>query len=65
MNGPDSVPKRAKSQSGLEVPKVWKRKVVDEAQAGDIVLINGIEDIGIGTTLCDPAAPEALPLLPC
>src|SRR5690606_27552543 len=40
-----------------------ERVLVDEAQAGDIVLINGIEDIGIGCTLMDPAAPEALPLL--
>lgn len=62
MNGPDSVPKRAKVNQVLKFQGL-ERKVVDEAQAGDIVLINGIEDIGIGTTLCDPAAPEALPLL--
>jgi GTP-binding protein len=36
---------------------------VDQAEAGDIVLINGVEDVGIGVTLCDPATPEALPLL--
>jgi GTP-binding protein len=40
-----------------------ERAVVDEAQAGDIVLINGIEDIGIGCTLCPIDAPDALPLL--
>lgn len=62
MNGPDSVPKRSKVNQVLKFQGL-ERKVVDEAQAGDIVLINGIEDIGIGTTLCDPAAPEALPLL--
>jgi GTP-binding protein len=39
------------------------RAVVDEAQAGDIVLVNGIEDIGIGCTLCPIDAPDALPLL--
>src|SRR5690606_2915680 len=39
------------------------RELVDEAEAGDIVLINGIEEIGIGCTLVDPAVPEALPLL--
>ncbi|VVE89519.1 translational GTPase TypA [Pandoraea bronchicola] len=33
------------------------------AQAGDIVLINGIEDVGIGATICDVDTPEALPLL--
>lgn len=36
---------------------------VDAAQAGDIVLINGIDEIGIGATLTDPEHPEALPLL--
>ncbi|HEX5463925.1 MAG TPA: translational GTPase TypA [Burkholderiales bacterium] len=40
-----------------------ERVVTDEAQSGDIVLINGIEDIGIGATLTDPEHPEALPLL--
>ncbi|WP_323017174.1 translational GTPase TypA [Castellaniella sp.] len=39
------------------------RVQVDQAEAGDIVLINGIEDIGIGCTLMDPATPEALPML--
>ncbi|EON15612.1 MULTISPECIES: translational GTPase TypA [Pandoraea] len=33
------------------------------AEAGDIVLINGIEDVGIGATICDVDTPEALPLL--
>src|SRR5512145_1130014 len=40
-----------------------ERRVTDEAIAGDIVLINGIEDIGIGCTLCPSDAPDALPLL--
>lgn len=39
------------------------RQLVDEAEAGDIVLINGIEDIGIGCTVMDPTAPEPLPML--
>jgi GTP-binding protein len=34
---------------------------VEDAQAGDIVAITGIEEVGIGVTICDPAAPEALP----
>ena len=38
------------------------RVLLEEAQAGDIVLINGIEDIGIGVTLADMANPEALPM---
>ncbi|MCE2679739.1 MAG: translational GTPase TypA [Burkholderiales bacterium] len=40
-----------------------ERILVDEAEAGDIVLINGIEELGIGCTVCDPATPDALPLL--
>src|SRR5512133_920239 len=40
-----------------------ERRLADEAIAGDIVLINGLEDIGIGCTLCPPDAPDALPLL--
>ncbi|GAB4466310.1 MAG: translational GTPase TypA [Burkholderiaceae bacterium] len=43
--------------------KGLERRLVDEAQAGDIVLVNGIDDIGIGCTLCPPEAPDALPLL--
>ncbi|MGN6665371.1 MAG: translational GTPase TypA [Trinickia sp.] len=39
------------------------RVQVEEAQAGDIVLINGIEDIGIGATICSPDTPEALPMI--
>jgi GTP-binding protein len=40
-----------------------ERVITQEASAGDIVLINGIEDIGIGVTLCDPSTPEALPMI--
>lgn len=43
--------------------KGLERQVVEGAQAGDIVLINGIDEIGIGCTVCDPTQPEALPLL--
>ncbi len=39
------------------------RVLLDEAQAGDIVLINGIEEIGIGVTISDVSKPEALPIL--
>ncbi|MEX3957653.1 translational GTPase TypA [Trinickia sp. EG282A] len=45
------------SFSGLE------RVQVEEAEAGDIVLVNGIEDIGIGATICAPDTPEALPMI--
>ncbi|WP_374624768.1 translational GTPase TypA [Pandoraea sp.] len=40
-----------------------ERVMSDGAEAGDIVLINGIEDVGIGATICDVDTPEALPLL--
>ena len=40
-----------------------ERKPVEEAEAGDIVLINGIDEVGIGATLCDPEHPDALPAL--
>jgi GTP-binding protein len=40
-----------------------ERKTVDEAEAGDIVLINGIDEVSIGTTICHPEHPDALPLL--
>jgi GTP-binding protein len=41
--------------------KGLERVQVESAQAGDIVAITGIEQIGIGVTICDPATPEALP----
>ena len=62
MNGPDSTPKRAKVNQVLKFQGL-ERKLVDEAEAGDIVLINGIDEVGIGTTLCDVNHPDALPLL--
>jgi GTP-binding protein len=37
-----------------------ERRPVDEASAGDIVAITGIEDVNIGLTVCDPQAPEGL-----
>ncbi|HEX6414075.1 MAG TPA: translational GTPase TypA [Burkholderiales bacterium] len=40
-----------------------ERKPVEEAEAGDIVLINGIDEVGIGDTLCHPEHPDALPAL--
>ncbi len=38
-----------------------ERKPVDEAQAGDIVAITGIEDVNIGITVCDTESPAPLP----
>ena len=39
------------------------RVQVKEAYPGDIVLINGIENINIGATVTDPASPQPLPML--
>ncbi|WP_423823980.1 translational GTPase TypA [Salinisphaera sp. SPP-AMP-43] len=39
------------------------RVEVDEAQAGDIVALTGMNDLDISDTLCDPAQPESLPAL--
>ncbi len=40
-----------------------KRVEIEEAGAGDIVAIAGINEINIGETIADPANPEALPVL--
>ncbi|MBS0305610.1 MAG: translational GTPase TypA [Proteobacteria bacterium] len=40
-----------------------ERRAVDEAGPGDIVLVTGIDGIGIGATLTDPLDPRALPML--
>lgn len=40
-----------------------ERREVPEAQAGDIVAINGIEGLGISDTVCALDTPEALPAL--
>src|SRR5688572_8205171 len=36
---------------------------VPQAQAGDIIAITGIDELGISETLCDPKAPEGLATL--
>jgi GTP-binding protein len=38
-----------------------ERRPVEEASAGDIVAITGVEGVNIGLTVCDPEAPEGLP----
>ena len=62
MNGPDDTPKPAKINQIMQFEGLDK-KIVESAQAGDIVLVNGIEALNIGTTITDPAHPEALPML--
>ena len=43
--------------------KGLERVPLEEAEAGDIVIISGIEDIGIGVTICDKDNPVGLPML--
>jgi GTP-binding protein len=41
-----------------------ERVELDEARAGDLVTLAGIDSIQIGDTVCDPSAPELLPRIP-
>ncbi|QMT48347.1 translational GTPase TypA [Neisseria bacilliformis] len=43
--------------------KGLERVPLEEAEAGDIVIISGIEDIGIGVTISDKENPKGLPML--
>lgn len=68
LNQPVAVMKRDGKIRNLKVSKLFgfmglKRVEIEEAQAGDIVAVAGFEDINVGETVCDPAKPEALPLL--
>ena len=48
---------------GLQVFDKLGRVDVEEATAGDIAAVSGIEDVEIGDTICDPADPRPLPRL--
>jgi len=61
-SGPDGAIINRKINQVLSF-KGLERVQVDQAEAGDIVLINGIEEIGIGVTICAPDVPEALPMI--
>jgi GTP-binding protein len=61
-SGPDGAILNRKINQVLSF-KGLERVQVDSAEAGDIVLINGIEEIGIGVTICAPEQPEALPMI--
>lgn len=60
--GPEGEPIKGRINQVLKFHGL-DRVLVEEAQAGDIVLINGIDDVGIGCTITDPVAQDALPLL--
>src|SRR3990170_1508706 len=61
LNG-DEVPVRAKVNQVMGF-RGLERVSLEEALAGDIVLVTGVEEVGIGVTLTDVEQPEALPLL--
>jgi GTP-binding protein len=61
-SGPDSTPINARVNQVLKFEGL-ERKQATEAGPGDIVLINGIEGIGIGVTLTDIENPLPLPML--
>jgi len=62
MEGPDGKSINGRINQVLTFQGL-DRVQVTEAGPGNIVLINGIEDIGIGVTVTDPANPQPLPML--
>ncbi len=61
-SGPDSTPIRARVNQVLKFEGL-ERQQATEAGPGDIVLINGIEGIGVGVTLTSLEDPKPLPML--
>ncbi|MGM9490429.1 translational GTPase TypA [Ideonella sp. YS5] len=62
MEGPDGRTLKGRINQVLTFEGL-ERVQATEAGPGDIVLINGIEDIGIGVTITDPLNPQPLPML--
>ncbi|HEU4620791.1 MAG TPA: translational GTPase TypA [Burkholderiaceae bacterium] len=62
QNGPEGSPFNARINQVLKF-RGLEREMAEVAEAGDIVLINGIEDLVIGSTVCAPDKVEALPML--
>jgi GTP-binding protein len=62
MEGPDGKPVKGRINQVLKFHGL-DRVQVTEAGPGDIVLINGIEEIGIGVTITDRENPVPLPML--
>jgi GTP-binding protein len=58
--GPEAPVRRAKINQVLTFQGL-KREPVTQAEAGEIVLITGVEDIGVGDTVGAPDSLEALP----
>ncbi|MCB2022012.1 MAG: translational GTPase TypA [Burkholderiaceae bacterium] len=61
-SGPDSTPVKARVNQVLTFEGL-ERQQAQSAGPGDIVLVNGIEGIGIGVTLTDLERPLPLPML--
>jgi len=61
-SGPDSTPIKARVNQVLKFEGL-ERQQATEAGPGDIVLINGIEGIGVGVTLTSLDDPKPLPML--
>ncbi|MFD2210644.1 translational GTPase TypA [Virgibacillus halophilus] len=62
------VMKKDGSTKSFRVTKLFgfiglKRVEIQEAKAGDIVAVSGMEDINVGETICPPDNQEALPVL--
>jgi GTP-binding protein len=62
MEGPDGASRKGRINQVLTFEGL-DRHVAEEAGPGDIVLINGIEDIGIGVTITSIEQPNPLPML--
>jgi GTP-binding protein len=62
VHGPDAKPVAGKVNQVLRY-KGLERIPMDEALAGDIIAITGVEGIDIGTTICAVDTPDGLPLL--
>ena len=60
--GTDGPQRKARINQVLKFEGLERRQA-DRAGPGDIVLVNGIEDIGIGETITSPEAPRPLPML--
>ena len=62
MEGPDGKATKGRVNNVLTFQGL-DRVQVTEAGPGDIVLINGLDSIGIGVTVTDPLNPAPLPML--
>jgi len=62
MEGLDGASSKARVQQILKFEGL-ERVAATDAGPGDIVLVSGIEQVGIGVTITDPVSPAPLPML--